>query len=213
MVALLARGQTKADQEEKFEFRGIQVDAALKTAEFPAIVNATEGLLEYFLVGSEGKTHESLLVTKIDPTALHTVMLLLGAKGAPPENASAPSSVLSPQKSEPMKGDRIAIKVSWGEGESRQMHAAEELIFNSQRKEPMTAGPWTYNGSYVFEGRFLAQDGQSFVALVDDPEALINNPREGRDDDQIWTPNPKTVPPLEAKVDVTITILRERPDE
>lgn len=145
VLASFARGEDPT--EEKFEFRGIRVNAARKTAEFPATVNATEGLLEYLLVGSEGKTHESLLVTRIEPHALHTVMLLLGAKGVPPEKPAAPSSIVSPQQSEPIRGDRIAISISWGNGEARQSRPAEELIFNLKTKEPMSSGPWVYNGS------------------------------------------------------------------
>jgi hypothetical protein len=192
------------------EVGGIRVNAKLKTAQFPATVNMTSGLLEYFLVGTGGKTHESLLATDIEPTNLHAVMLLLGAKGVSPEKPTAPTGAIissSLANEPPLKGDPVTISVSWSTGKTQHRLPAEDLIFNLHTHKAMSHGTWVYNGSYMFEGQFVAQEGKSFVALVDDPEALINNPQPGHDDDQIWSPNEKTIMPLNTAVEITVTIL------
>jgi hypothetical protein len=36
---------------------------------------------------------------------------------------------------------------------------------------------------------------------------LINNPRKGNDNDQIWAVNTKAVPPVKTPVEITITLL------
>ena len=42
----------------------------------PAVVNMSEGILEYALVHENGKTHESLLKTPVKPTELNVALLL-----------------------------------------------------------------------------------------------------------------------------------------
>lgn len=194
-----------------FETGGIRFDAKRKAATFPAKVNMTEGLLEYLLVGAGGKTHESLLVTDVEPLQLHTVMLLLGAKGAPPDHPAPPSGAITAgalANSAPVKGDRIGISVRRLDHEKEPAIPVEDLIQNVKTHAPMSRSPWIYNGSYIFEGQFLAQEDKSIAALVDDPEALINNPRAGHDDDQIWAPNAKKLS-ANSHVEITITLLPE----
>ena len=51
---------------------------------------------------------------------------------------------------------------------------------------------------------FLAQREGSVVAVIADPDAMINNPRPGRDNDQLWQINTNTVPPIGTVVQFTI---------
>lgn len=219
LLATPLRGEDKKKLEglprktidgDNFEVGGIVVNAKRKTVSFPASVNMTSGLLEYLIVSEGGKTHESLLVTKIDPVNLHAVMLLLGAKGVLPPETSAPSSVISSAAlaaAPVLKGDGIEISVSWSSGTTQHLVPAEDLIYNLKTQASMSHGEWIYNGSYFSDGQFVAQEQGSFAALVNDPDALINNPRPGHDDDQIWSPNSKEIMPVKTPVQVTITIL------
>src|SRR5438552_3190465 len=50
-----------------FEIGPVKFDKNAKTVSFPAAVNQTAGVIEYFLVTAEGKTHESLLRTAVRP--------------------------------------------------------------------------------------------------------------------------------------------------
>jgi len=70
----------------------------------------------------------------------------------------------------------------------------------------MSKGEWIYNGSTVFEGTFIAQQDGSIVSVMVDPDALINNPRPGRENDKIWSIIRKGLPPLNSPIQVTIQL-------
>ena len=74
-----------AVEGEKLRLGEVEIDRSARTLSFPAKVNAVEGAIEYALVTSKGKTHESLLVTDALPRDIHLGCLLLGGgAGGPP---------------------------------------------------------------------------------------------------------------------------------
>ena len=183
----------------------IQLDVEKRQATFPAVFNMNEGPLEYVLVGSQGKTHESLLRTDVEPTQLHTAMLLLGVKAGERHPGDAPPSAINAdylRTAPALKGDAITILLKWTADGKEMTCRAEDLIYNSQTKANAPAGDWTYNGSMFEENKFLAQEEKSFVALVTDPTALVNNPRPGHDNDQIWSVAKEKVPAKDTPVEV-----------
>ncbi|HEX4083945.1 MAG TPA: YdjY domain-containing protein [Chthoniobacteraceae bacterium] len=198
----------RAAPDPTIDFRGIQIDKVKRTITFPAEINMTEGLLEYLLVNDMGKTHESLLSTKIQPYDIQVAMLLLGIKPAANANAQPPAQLNRAylQNAPQLAGDKIDIHISWQDGQGQHLVRAEDLIWNLKRNAVMTPGPWIYNGSEMYEGRFLAQVDGSIGALVRDSAALLNNPRPGNDDDQIWQPYAKVTPKVGTAVDVTIEL-------
>ena len=70
----------------------------------------------------------------------------------------------------------------------------------------MRHGPWTYNGSMFYHGKFLAQIDLSIAAMVTDPAALINNRQPGHDNDQIWAIDPNKTPAAGTPVSITIRL-------
>jgi hypothetical protein len=60
----------------------MRLDKKTGTLSLPGKVNMDNGALEYLLCAPKGPTHESLLVTEVQPSDVHLGMLLLGAKGA-----------------------------------------------------------------------------------------------------------------------------------
>ena len=170
------------------------------------------GLIEYGLVGSKGKLHESLLRTEAQPRHLHIAMLLLGAKGAssPDVGHAADQSpwIDSPalKNSPKLSGDAISIRVEWKTNGKEKRCRAEDWIFNKQNGAPMPRGNWIYTGSAVIQGTFIAQRDQSMVAIISDPFALINYPGRGRDDDEIWQVHSAAVPPAGTAVRVIIKL-------
>jgi len=185
-----------------FEIGKVRLNKNDKSVTFPAVLNMSPGLVEYVLVTETGKIHESLLRTDAEPYQIHMAMLLLGAKGA--------GTNAFPQKpDEPLPGDKVLLDIAWKDARGKeQKHRAEELIFNEQTKSPMSRGPWVYNGSRVFEGTFIAQQDGSIIALIEDPDALVNNPRQGRENDEIWEVKTNGLPPLNTAVEVTIRLQR-----
>lgn len=185
-----------------WEVGRVRLNKTERFVEFPAVVNMDNGLGEYFLVHTSGKLHESVLRTDIDPYQIHVAMLLLGAKGA-----GTNTWWDSPTNSIP--GEPVTIEIAWKDGKREKRLRAEELVLDVSRKSAMTKGAWTYNGSIQHEGMFLAQQTGSIVSVIADPEALINNPRPLRDDDDNWIVNTKKVAPAETLV--TVRIRLEKP--
>ena len=71
----------------------------------------------------------------------------------------------------------------------------------------MSKGPFTFTGSRVWQGKFVAQTEGSLIALITDPDAVFNNPRPQRDADDTWVVRKQVVPPLDTVVEVSITLL------
>jgi hypothetical protein len=196
-----------------FEIGKLRLDQKALTITFPATLNMDRGLLEYLIVTPRGSTHESLLVTEVQPGDIHFAMLLLGAKGSgekPGDAATPPPQIDSKYlKGAPkLKGDTIFISVKWMDGAAEKTVRVEDWLANEKTKTPVNHGPWIYNGSMFSNGHFLAQSEGAIAALVTNPSALINNPRKGNDDDQIWAVNEKTVPALHTPLEVSIQLAK-----
>jgi hypothetical protein len=194
-----------------FEYNGVRLDKKNHRISFPAIVNQREGFIEYLLVHEKGKVHESLFSTAVPPLDLHLAMLLVGLKEDEHANSNAPvppSAIDSAylQSAPKLKGTYVQISVAWMQDGRRREVSPDQWILNLQTNRPMTPGPWTYNGSLVQDGVFLATQELSIIAVITDPTALVNNPRAGYDNDEIWQVQDKVVPPLNTPVEISITL-------
>lgn len=196
-----------------FQVGGVKLEKAARRVSFAAKLNMTDGSLEYLLVTTLGKTHESVLATDVEPQHLQVAMLLLGAKGmqaAPLTNAPAGGPVAQSQAGErnpPLPGEAVLIEVAWTQAGKAQRRRIEELVFNKRAKEPMAKGEFTFTGSRVWQGRFIAQTEGSIIALITDPDAVFNNPRPSRDADDTWVVRKQDVPPQDTPVEVSITLM------
>jgi len=186
-----------------FKLGKVRLDKPQRTISFPATVNQTAGAIEYLIVTSYGKTHESLLRTDTEPYHIHLALLLLGVKGAGTNSFPADNA-------QPLPGDKIAIELSWETNGTEQRHRAENFVLNLQTQSKMSRGAWIYNGSAVSQNKFLAQEIGSIASVMEDPDALINNPRPGRENDKIWQVSADGLPPLNAELRVTIKLLEDR---
>lgn len=171
-----------------------------------------DGLVEYLLVHSTGKVHESLLRTDAEPYHVQVALLLLGAKGAPPNtltNLPPGGQIIGvkegPDTSPPMPGAPVDISLQW-EAQQSGRAPLEDWVYNVKSKSPMSRGPFTYNGSRVWEGVFIAQREGSIISAITDPDAVINNPRPGRDNDENWRIATNAIPALKTPVTVIITL-------
>lgn len=174
----------------------VRLDKTKKSVQFPALLNMDRGLIEYLLVTTRGKTHESLLKTEAQPYHIHIAMLLLGAKGATTtkELLKVPTGeyhvntpgVAKNRLAELLKGDPIRIELEWTNATGAKKVAPEDCIDNLQTGKTATRGTWNYNGSRVVGGMYMAQQQGSIVAMIDDVDAMVNNPRPGHENDQIW---------------------------
>lgn len=199
-----------------YQLGKMRLDKKNRSASFPASVNMASGIVEYLLVSPQGATHESVLVTEVEPSDLHFVMLLLGAKGsgataADPQSGGPPQINADYLKSAPqIKGDPVTLTLKWTEAGKEKTARAEDWLRNTETGKPASRGPWTYTGSMFGGDRFLAQVEGCFAALLTYPSALINNPRKGNHNDQVWEINKKAIPPRDTPVEMTIQLQPEQ---
>ena len=194
-----------------FELGKVRMVQSQCAVSFPATLNLAsinQGLMEYFLVTDYGKIHESILKTEAEPFHIHLAMLLLSSKGlGPNELEAAPEAQIKNPGKETLPGERVAIEVRWpGAGGQEERRSAEELVFRQDNRQELSKDAWVYNGSAVWNGRFLAQQDGSIVSLITDPVALVNNVGAGHDNDHIWFANTNRLPPANVPLEVTITL-------
>ena len=194
----------------------IRISKTKGTATFPVKVNLTEGLLEYLLVHKTGKTHESLFSTDVPPYHLQIAMLLLGAKGADPKvltNAPPSGPITNADLLEfrppPIPGDPVELRVAWPVAGTNVTHRLEALVENKKTGEPMRNGRWTFSGSMVWKGAFIAQIEGSIIAIITDISAMFNSPHPQRDKDSLWFIRPKMLPAAGSEVSLVVRLVKK----
>lgn len=182
--------------DHTFRVGVVQCDRLALTLTIPAQVNAREGLIEYALVTRQGKVHEALLSTDADPLHVQMAALLLG---------------MSPQPGKEQACE-VMIDVEWAtNGPTRKM-ALEDLIAlaKGSPQDPssgtMTRGPWKFTGSKMDSNGYAAAREGSIITLIEDPAAMIANPRPGREDDTLHVPNAAAMPGTGMPVSVCIRL-------
>ena len=126
-------------------------------------------------------------------------MLLLGAR-------PVMTNLFGADGKAPPRGDTVSLAVSWTNDAARVSHAVEDLVLNRETTKPMSRGAWVYNGSNFSEDAFTAQRDGSIISIHIDPDALINNPRPGRENDDWYVPNAVELPPIGTPVEITIRL-------
>lgn len=191
----------------------VRLDPRTRTVSFPALVNLNEGIIEYLLVSTLGKTHESLFRTEAEPFHVQTAMLLLGARGAGrPALTNAPAGgQLSAEQvllasAAPLVGESVTIAVGWTHGGKTNECALEDFVLHAKAGMPMRRGPFVFSGSQMFQGLYLAQQEGSIIAVITDLGAVFNNPRPGRENEDNWKIIATALPPLDTPVRFTITV-------
>ena len=195
-VGLPKEPSLKPVGEGVFELGKVRLDKRARTVSFPAVVNMRDGPIEYAVVRQDGKTHESILRTDAQPQHIHIAMLLLGARVA--------NTNLFPDPPAPPPGEPVRLEVAWLHKGQTNRYPLEELVLNRETRRPLERGIWIYNGSNVSEGGFTAQRDGSIISTHIDPDALVNNPRPGRENDDLYTANAKLLPVDDTSVTVTI---------
>jgi len=182
-----------------FRLGDIEINKKNKNISFPAAVNMDKGLLEYALVRTGGKTHESLLRTNIEPYNLQIAFLLLGFE---------PTDRPLRGQGDPDKprGEPIEISISYDKvGKLVTIKPEEWMVQKNKDKDTdIKKLEWVYTGSVIWNGRFMTQMEGSIIAVYHDPVALIDNASEGGESDKIWFVKGGAAPPPGTPVKVTI---------
>jgi hypothetical protein len=184
----------------RFALGKVVLDKDRRQVSFPAVINQREGLVEYVVVTTQGKTHESVWRTDAEPKHIHLAMLLLGAK--PASTNFQPTDYFF----QPPPGASVNVDAVWHEDGKEVRRPMDAFVITTNTMRGLSTGPWTYNGSYVQGGTFAAQRDGSIVALKVDASALINNPRPGRDNENLYTVNATALPPAGVAVEIVIRL-------
>ncbi|MSM38630.1 MAG: hypothetical protein GJT30_03270 [Geobacter sp.] len=178
----------------------ILIDKKERTVSFPAEVNMDKGLLEYVLVRTGGKTHESLLRTRIEPYNLQVACLLLGIEGTatPLAFQGAP---------ETPKGDPVALSIHLPTGAPIKPEQWMVRTVDGVNRD-LSDLRWVFTGSVVTSGRFAAQAEGSIIAVFHDPVAMVDNASAGGESDKIWFVKEGTVPPVGTPITLVIRAIK-----
>ena len=190
------------------ELDRIILDTNKKEVRFPAVVNQITQLIEYAIVRENGKTHESLLRTDISPFRLQTLLILGNAnkyvERLPEFNSDGRE--IPPSTPRPKHRIQIFVKDLRPEAKVTSSVPLAKWIHNADTGKAMQGEPWMYTGSRIFEGKYVAELEGDIVAVFLNSNAMFNSWIPGNNNDELWIPAPKIVPPLDSPVEVILKL-------
>ncbi len=206
-----AQKRLKKLESGEYELDGIRINATTREVRLPAKIELREAPIEYLLVHETGKTHETVLTTAVTPTAIQVALLLANYQAATEGLLAKLPEAQRPQiawKEEPPAtpgGNRVSLHAEWQEQGKLKQAPLSDWVQNAEtRQPPADLDHWIFNGSYIDERGFIAQQEGSLIAVWLDRGAIFNSPAEGNWEDQRWISMPKNIP--EKGTEVTVVI-------
>ena len=207
-----APAQPKVERIDDNAFRigGIEFRKDTRTIRIPAEINMTEGLLEYALVHADGKIHESLLLTRVNPTHVNLALKLLRYLPseelfyAQEEDGGASNKLIEVDE-KTRAAARTKVAVEWKQGQETKSASLHEWITHAVSERPMPAALWVYGGSFLVEGSFAAETSGDVIAIFTNQSAILNYAGKDSDNDEVWIPAHGRVPPEGTSVTVVIS--------
>lgn len=198
--------------DEEYKLGKLSFNPKTREIWFPCRVNQNEVVLEFAICDEfRGKLHESLLSTKVTPFEIQIAMKLLRWEPSRRDiyrkfnEQGRPVGVLKDDG----KG-RMAILIRHkGKDDKEITEPLGNWVHNATTKEVVGPGSWTYTGSKVVDGYFLAAEDGAIAAVYRYEGSLCNTFNPGSDDDELWFPVAEKVPPIDTVVTV---ILKPLPD-
>lgn len=181
--------------ESTFRIGLVQCDRVKRTITIPVQVHKRDGLVEYALVTTKGKLHESLLATEASPLHLQLAALLLGLSPQPGQGADVP----------------VKINLEWASNGPLRREPLESMVTltkdipSAKAGSTLSIGTWMFHGSTLEPGGLAAEREGSLIALISDPFANIFNAREGTNDDDLFSPHAANLPPQGLPVSLIIS--------
>lgn len=156
-------------------------------------------ILEYLLVTSQGKIHESLFITEAKPSHVNIAFKLLGYKEAKHlfrtiNEDFQPQEDYETATDEEKEKSKFKISVKWLSDGVKKSHPVEDLVKNVKTKKNLEVTPWVYGGSYIHKGSYVADLNHDIIAIYTDRAAVANYAGEGREDDTLWVPQSDILP-------------------
>lgn len=200
-----------------YEIGGVQLNSATREVRVPCFVNMTEGVIEYALVTETGKTHESLLKTRVKPFDVQVALLLCHYEAHAGELVSILSNpqpeqlALAKKSMEHPGANLVKLDLEWKDKDGKS-HSTTlgNWIHNKRENKQLDIRHWIFNGADTGDGLFAAEADGSLVSVHFDLAALIGNPAKWTGSDDNWELETRMIPPLDSPV--TLVITPARPD-
>jgi len=195
--------------ENQFKIGQIAFNKKSRKITFPARINILDSPLEYVVVLEQGRIHESLFTTDINPTHLNIALKLLRYKESKElfriiNEDFELTEKFHQETKETQAAARVKISVSYTDKSKKITHPLHQLILTLSNQTPLAKTPWIYSGSYVHEGKFKANLAGNIIAIFEDRGAIFNCPIEDRNGDRLWISNQKLLPPFNSPVTIVI---------
>lgn len=214
-TAVNARPQSNAQSElsSLLERLGVRYLPDEGRIEVSGWVNMQQGLVEVFACAPDGKTHESVVVLDCVPSGLHAGLLALGLQPGSPVEYGTDGSY------QPPTGDlvQVQVRVTAPDG-SETVVPAEDWVWNENRQQSMSRGPWIFAGSFLLpdatqegSGTYAANTIKSLVTTYHDATSVLENPLSDGVDDTLYYSNPRAVPAVGTPVTVLFSPARTAP--
>ena len=154
--------------DEEYRLGKLSFNPKTREIWFPCRVNQNEVVLEFAICDEfRGKLHESLLSTKVTPFEIQIAMKLLRWEPSGRDiyrkfnEQGRPIGVLKDDG----KG-RMAILIRHKGKEGKEItEPLGNWVHNATTKEVVGPGSWTYTGSKVVDGYFLAAEDGAIAAV------------------------------------------------
>jgi hypothetical protein len=187
-----------------YQFGLIEIDQKKRQFSFPAVCNQTSGLVEYALVHENGKTHESILRTKVSPNLIHATLLLLKENPRPDF-----FRYIEKNSTKLMQMPAIQIFVEWEHNGSLHQALINSMVLNQTDDRELNESAFVFTGSKVVEGTYLAEMDGSIIAIYHDSRATLNSRDIHSNSDDVWIANESKVPPKNLPVLVRFQLPKE----
>jgi hypothetical protein len=206
-----AQQRLKKISATEYDLDGIRINASTSEVRIPAQTRLKKAPIEYLLTTDTGKTHETVFTTSLPATAIQVALLLANYQPATEGLLTHVPEAERPKiwKEEPPKGkdgNRMKIMVAWMVGKETKIAPLSQMMQNSDiRKPPVDLETWIFNGSYIDERGFVAQQEGSIIGAWLDRGAIINSPAKGNWRDDLWISMPENIPEEGTPVTIIIT--------
>ncbi|MGJ8644478.1 MAG: YdjY domain-containing protein [Luteolibacter sp.] len=207
----LAPEKPKVEQIDANHYRigDVIIDKRTREIRFPAVINLREGLLEFLVVHTNGKLHESLFASDVSPTDLNVAFKLLRYEASKElyRIPKEPGVLTGDFYQEPEKiraASRISITVEYEKDGKTKSVPVNEWIRHETTASAMPPTPWIYGGGDFYQNQFVPEQTGDIVAIFITNGALINYPGEDNFNDDVWTTLTERVPEDGTKVTLVI---------
>ena len=155
------------------------------------------------LCKSEGKTHESLLVTSTNQIELQTALLLLGYN---PLNEVPGDKKLSENSKDEILNlpDSVYIFLQWQDDNKTITDRIEKFVQNQFDKNQMKPCTWLFRGLSVNENRIVSDSDISMIVTYHDPFAILELNSINKFDDRVFYVNENFNLPVGTEVELII---------